>query len=395
MAAAVAVTAASDRAVGGTGDDAAKTAAPGEAAAAPPGEDAVALMEAGKFSSALSAARKAVDDQPSSASAHYVYGYVLRSVFRRREAVAELERAHQLAPEDGDVAVQLAWTLAETGELERARGIADQAAKRGAGEAAELQTWVDRARGAAGERRPAPAGSPAAFLTGVMEKLERHKVRDVLKNDVDRAMLDRWAADSGSPSATATDEFVDGVASGLEEAIAARSTGATLRRYEVADSAAERAGRTYVSVTLLIDSRVTPQQIKLFRSWVADPSLPVPIDPNLQSVLRGLDPADREISLEALAAQSIISEVTIEFELAGAAGRWKIADVVEKDSGFRLSRMVEMIFALSKRGVVDLPKPKRQSSAYQIGYTLGRLIVPIGLIVLVVSLVRRRRRRQP
>jgi len=112
----------------------------------------ISLFTAGKYSDALREGKAAVEHEPSSAAAHYQYGVVLRNVYRRAEAVRELERARQLAPADRAIAVELGWALAELGELDRARAIA-----------AELATpptsrpgWRARYGSAPGRRRAFP-----------------------------------------------------------------------------------------------------------------------------------------------------------------------------------------------------------------------------------------------
>jgi len=227
-----------------------------------------------------------------------------------------------------------------------------------------------------------------------MDKLSRHRIRDVLEEDVDRSVLDRWAADSGSPSATATDEFVSGIAGGIEGALAARAAGLRLIGYEVAGVGAERAGRTYVTVDLLVESRSTPEQRAVLEKAVADPSLGVPMDPTMAKVLRGLDPADRALSLTALSASDTTSDLALEFELAAAAAGWKITDVSENDSGLRLSRLVEMTRTLGRHGVIDLPEPRRHGRAYQIGYAVGQLVGVVLVIAFFIWLLRRSRRRR-
>lgn len=360
-------------------------------------KEALALFEAGKYSEALRAGKQAVEAQPSSPAAHYAYGVILRNVYRRGEAVKELERAHQLAPGDVTVAVQLGWVLAELGEFERARAVVVEAARRSPDEVGELQAWLEREqRLRAGPKAALSAGSAPEFVARVMGKLERHQVKDVLRHDVDPAVLDRWAADFGARGDTASEEFVSGLAEGIEEALAARSTGASLRGYEVMPQAAQRSGVTVVSVGLLMDSRATPAQIKMFEKALADPTLPVPMDPTLAAVLRALEPADRRASLDGLASHAVASDLSLEFELSGGSGAWRIADVVEKDSGFRVSGLVGMMRTLGDRGVVDIPRPRKRSSAYEMGYAVGRLLGPIAVIAIIVALVmRRRRRREP
>jgi tetratricopeptide (TPR) repeat protein len=355
----------------------------------------ISLFTAGKYSDALREGKAAVEHEPSSAAAHYQYGVVLRNVYRRAEAVRELERARQLAPADRAIAVELGWALAELGELDRARAIAAELAQSSAADAADLEAWLAReVRFRAGPKASFPAGSPSAFVAQVMDKLSRHRIRDVLEEDVDRSVLDRWAADSGSPSATATDEFVSGIAGGIEGALAARAAGLRLIGYEVAGVGAERAGRTYVTVDLLVESRSTPEQRAVLEKAVADPSLGVPMDPTMAKVLRGLDPADRALSLTALSASDTTSDLALEFELAAAAAGWKITDVSENDSGLRLSRLVEMTRTLGRHGVIDLPEPRRHGRAYQIGYAVGQLVGVVLVIAFFIWLLRRSRRRR-
>ena len=235
----------------------------GDVTAASP-EQVLALLDGHKYSDALREAKQAVELQPSSARAHYAYGVVLRAVFRRGEAVEELERARTLAPDDGEVLVELGWALAETGKLDRARGLVAVARTRWPTLAAELGAWLDREqRIRSGPTGAFPAGSPSAFVAGVMGKLAAHRVEEVLRDDFDRAFIERWAADSKVSSAS-TDEYIDGLADSIEEVMKRRSHGASLHGYEVAGEPAAREGRTHVTVGLLIDSRPSPAQLEIF-----------------------------------------------------------------------------------------------------------------------------------
>ncbi len=355
-------------------------------------EEVLALVDADKYSDALREGKKAVELAPESARARLAYGVVLRRVFRRGEAVKELERARTLAPDDGEVTVELAWALAETGKLERARALAAVASKRWPEQAADLQAWLDREqRMRSGPGESFPPGSAPAFVAGVMRKLADHQVEAVLREDFDRAFLDRWAADS-EVSSRSTDEFIDGLSDELERVMKERSHGASLHGYEVAAVPIARDGKTYVAVGLLVEARPNASQLAMFEKAAADPSLPVPMDANLARVLRGLEPADRPATLAGLGAQTVSSDVGIEFELSGKAGAWKVSDVLETGGGLRLSGIMETIHTLMKRGVVE--RPRQRSRAYQIGQAVGRLLGSLLVIALIVALWRRSRRRK-
>jgi tetratricopeptide (TPR) repeat protein len=361
-----------------------------EVAASP--EQVLALLDGQKYSDALREGKLAVELQPKSARAHFAYGVVLRAVFRRAEAALELERARTLAPDDGEVTVELGWVLAETGKLERARGLAAAALTRWPDLAADLDAWLDREqRIKNGPTEAFPAGSPSAFVAGVMRKLADHKIAEVLRDDFDRSFMDRWAAES-MVSSSSTEEYIAGLAGELEEVMDRQSHGASLHGYEVAAEPAVRDGRTYVTVALLIDSRPNPTQLEMFEKAAADPSLPVPMDENLARVLRGLDPADRKASLAALGAQTSSSDLAIEFELSGREGGWKITDVIETAGGMRLSGIMKTIRTLVDRGVVK--QPRQRSRAYQIGEAVGRVLGGLLVAALVIALVRRARRRR-
>ena len=363
----------------------------GDVTAASP-EQVLALLDGHKYSDALREAKQAVELQPKSGRAHFAYGVVLRAVFRRGEAAVELERARTLSPDDGEVLIELGWALAETGKLERARGLAAVARTRWPELAAELDAWLDREqRIKSGPTEAFPAGSPSAFVAGVMAKLADHKVEAVLRDDFDRAFMERWAADS-KVSSSSTEEYIAGLADEIEEVLQQRSHGASLHGYEVAAEPAVRDGRTYLTVGLLIDSRPSPAQLEMFDKAAADPSLPVPMDANLARVLRDLDPADRKASLAALGAQTTSSDLAIEFELSGRDGAWKITDIIETASGMRLSGIMKTVRALVDRGVV--PAPRQRSRAYQIGQAVGRLLGGLLVAGLLIALLRRARRRR-
>lgn len=357
-----------------------------------PAQAALVLFDAGKYSEALRAGKQAVGATPSSAGAHHAYGFVLRRAFRRREALKELERAHQLSPEDAVIAVELAWVLAETGDLERARSVTAHAAQSAPGEAREVQEWLDREqRIKNGPDEVFPPGSASGFVAQVMRKLVRHRVEDVFRDDFDRAFLERWAAESTIPSSS-TDEFITRLAGELEEVMEKRSAGASLHGYEVASEPTERDGRTYVDVGLLMDSRFNSTQLETFKKWAADPSLPVPMNEDLATVLRGLDPADRLTTIAALGEQTTTGDLAIQFELTGKSGAWKITDVVQPGSGTRLSSMMGVVRTLVKRGAVEAPSPRNR--AYEKGKAVGQLLGSLLVVALFIALWRRNRRRK-
>ncbi len=362
----------------------------GGAAASP--EQVMKLLEAEKYSDALREGKKSVEGAPASAEAHHAYGVVLHTVLRRGEAARELERAHQLAPDDAAIAVDLGWVLAETGKLDRARALAASARGGGGSAAAELIAWLDRdARLRTGPKTQPPPGGASAYVAQVMDKLARGDIEGFLRDDIDRAVLDRWARDVVG-SADATDEVIAGMVKGLREAASARGAGFSLRGYEVGGESPRADGPTVVTVVMLVESSATDQQIAMFERAIVDPSLPVPMDPTLAKVLRGLEPADRKATLGALAQHTTVSEVALEFEVTRGAPAWKVTDVQEPDSGMRLSQIAGMTRELADRGLVDVPKPRNR--AYEIGQAVGRLLGSLAVIALIVVLWRRSRRRK-
>lgn len=354
-------------------------------------EESLELLDAGKYSAALRSAERAVRRWPSSPTAHYEYGVVLRVVFRRADAMQELERARALQPDNGDVVVELAAVAAELGDLERARALL---AEPPAGESewfADVKAHIDRqARMRNGPRATFTPGSPSAFVAGVMRKLAEHEIEEVLRDDVDRAFTDRWAADSMVRSSS-TDDYIEGLAGEVEQVMERQSAGFVVRGYDVAAAATVRDGRTVVAVTLLVDARNTPMQLELLAKAAADPSLPLPMDPEVMKVLRGLDPADRKLSLAAAGARTVSSEIPIEFELVGRTGAWKVADVIGTDTGQRLSEIMGVFRALVKRGVV--PEPAQRSLAYRIGEGVGAVLLGLLVAGFLIGAVRMARRR--
>jgi tetratricopeptide (TPR) repeat protein len=82
-----------------------------ERAAAPSPEErfrrAVALAEAGKLEEAAVEFEACVAEAPDSEPARFNFGGVLRRLGRNEAAIAQLQAARRLAPEDDDVCVEL------------------------------------------------------------------------------------------------------------------------------------------------------------------------------------------------------------------------------------------------------------------------------------------------
>jgi protein O-GlcNAc transferase len=109
-----------------TGDKAGAASLLGNAVAAAPNDarlqDARGTVQAGngEFAAAEQTLRKAVGLEDSLASAHFHLGSVMLETHRPQEAVAELDRAHVLAPALTGYTLQLARALMEGGEEAKA-----------------------------------------------------------------------------------------------------------------------------------------------------------------------------------------------------------------------------------------------------------------------------------
>jgi tetratricopeptide (TPR) repeat protein len=90
-----------------------------ERAAIPPPEDCLSsagsLAEAGRLEDAAAAFEVCVANDPESAVARFNYGGVLRRLGRNDAAIEQLSAAQRLAPEDGDVEVELGLAYMVTG----------------------------------------------------------------------------------------------------------------------------------------------------------------------------------------------------------------------------------------------------------------------------------------
>jgi tetratricopeptide (TPR) repeat protein len=90
-----------------------------ERAAIPPPEDCLSsagsLAEAGRLEEAAAAFEGCVANDPESAVARFNYGGVLRRLGRNDAAIEQLSAAQRLAPEDGDVEVELGLAYMVTG----------------------------------------------------------------------------------------------------------------------------------------------------------------------------------------------------------------------------------------------------------------------------------------
>jgi len=71
----------------------------------------------------------AVRLDPDDGKTHYALGMAYAYQGKREQAAAEFASAETLAPSDADVLLNIAWSLPQSGESERAVSLADRALK--------------------------------------------------------------------------------------------------------------------------------------------------------------------------------------------------------------------------------------------------------------------------
>jgi tetratricopeptide (TPR) repeat protein len=90
-------------------------------------QQGVASLEQGQQQTAETLLAKAVAAYPTDAEARHHYAEALWRRGARPEAIAQMEQAQHLAPEDASLVARLAEMYADSGQLERAQGSAERA----------------------------------------------------------------------------------------------------------------------------------------------------------------------------------------------------------------------------------------------------------------------------
>lgn len=351
-------------------------------------------LSSGALGRALARGRAAAEDFPSDGRVRTALGDALVATLFFEEAATEYERARALGSDTPELAAAWASALWSGGRGVRAREVISAARTRWPEQSLLDDLWSGmetdrRLRG--GERTAHPEGSAPDFVAGLARKLERGALMEIVGADLDEGFLRAWQAGGLDLTGSSREAFVRGVADSLRKAL--ESGERRIVGYDVDPGTTERDGRTFVTMSVLVEGKWGASQLSMVERAIDEPRLRSVVDPGLLHVMRELGPDDRRRLLDLMRTRTAPNMATVEFELVKKANEWKLADARVEGSPSSLSAMLANMSRLVKDRVVGDPP---ESTWYRLGYMTG-LLLPLALLGVLIWVglygVRLRRRR--
>jgi len=225
-----------------------------------------------------------------------------------------------------------------------------------------------------------PAGSAAAFVDEVIAGISAGDSPSQIAEAFDLEILASTPPPDRTPAG-----LVKGIETALREARAMRDkTDQQLYGWVVAPDATPSGDRVIVDALVPIESTITPRQRAAIGAAAADPQLRGTVDPGILALVDGVPEEEREALLDRMVGIRTRSVLDLHFEVAGAAGDYRITDlaigaVSLKDQLGNFSKVIDK---------VDPPRARWRITPEMIGTVAG---VVVGIIILVVLGTRRRR----
>jgi hypothetical protein len=377
------------------------------AAAAPPekapgADEVLNLMESGRFSQALRTAAKAAEAHPQDAQVHFLYGAALMSTLQYKEAEVELKKTIELAPGLADAHYNLGLIKVQTGDEAAAQKYLERALELDPGHPdarREFHELVVRQRIRKQEKAQLTAGSAAEAVFDFLALVDRGRLEYAFDRFVDPAVLAEFSRKVGGsfhPTQHERRELLSGFVKGWNSQILSR--GGEYVGFEVQpEEAAPGPGGVDVQSYVLVVRTTTQADVERMKRFIDSPALARFISPDVLVVFQGLEPKDRQAMFDRLAGQHQNQLWPVRWVVhRDDRGRWRIRDVVLGSADLvelSLTDILNNVAAFAEVGDPGITHDfQRDSSSYEIGKTVGRIVAVIIGIIIVIRLVRRYRK---
>jgi Tetratricopeptide repeat len=235
-----------------------------------------------------------------------------------------------------------------------------------------------------------PRGSPAARVAELLGKLAAGASAEDIVDYVDPGIL----ANAPASLPRGRDSLVDVLRGAIKAARQQLATGAyAFTAYEVGVDAPDNV----VTVRLLMENRMTADRVRVMKTLFSDPQGREMIDPETRHIFEGLDPADRDSAFDRMIGSRRVAIGVLEVPVVNNHGVLQVADFKINGTSLRDTMLPALPGLMAKAGLTPTPvdddRLRGKSSAYKAGYRIGQVVFPIVLIVVIVSIVRRRKSR--
>jgi hypothetical protein len=148
---------------------------------------------------------------------------------------------------------------------------------------------------------------------------------------------------------------------------------------------------------ILVVRTTTQADVDRMKRFIDSPALARFISPDILAVFQGLEPADRAAMFDRLAGQHQNQLWPVRWVAhQDQQGRWRIRDVVLGSADLvelSLTDILNNVAAFAEVGDPGIDHDfHRDSSSYELGKTVGRIVLIIVGIIVVIRLARRSRK---
>lgn len=369
---------------------------------APTADDVLTLMESGQFSQALRTAAKAAEAHPKDAQVHFLYGAALMSTLQYRRAEVELKKVVELAPGMADAHFNLGLIKVQTDDEAAAQKYLERALELDPGHPdaqREFHELVVRQRIRKQEKPPLAEGGAAEAVFDFLTMVDGGRLEDAFDRYVDSSVMaefSRKVGGSSVPTQRERRELLSGFVKGWNSQIL--SQGGKYIGFEVQpEKEALSPGAADVQSYVLVVRTTTQADVERMKRFIDSPALARFISPDILMVFQGLEPADRSAMFDRLAGQRQNQLWPVRWVThQDPKGRWRIRDVVLGSADLvelSLTDILNNVAAFAEVGDPGIGHGYHRSpSSYEIGKTVGRVVVIIIGIIIVIRLVRRTRK---
>ena len=370
---------------------------------APGADEILGLMESGQFSQALRTAARAAEAHPEDAQVHFLYGAALMATLQYREAEVELNKVIELAPGMADAHYNLGLIKVQTDDEAAAQKHLERALELDPGHPdarREFHELSVRQRIREQDKPQLAPGSAARAVFDFLSLVDGGRLEYAFERHVDPGVLaefSRKVGGSSYPTQRERRELLSGFVKGWNSQILSR--GGRYIGFEVQPGeAAPGTGGVDVQSYVLVVRTTNRADVERMKRFIDSPALARFISPDILAVFQGLEPEDRRAMFDRLAGQHQNQLWPVRWVVfKNEKGQWLIRDVVLGSADLvelSLTDILNNVAAFAEVGDQGLgQRYHRESSSYEIGKTVGRIVAVIIGIIIVIRLVQRSRKR--
>jgi hypothetical protein len=249
------------------------------------------------------------------------------------------------------------------------------------------------------ERPPLVKGSAAEAVFDFLTLVDGGRLEYAFDRHVDPSVMAEFSKKVGGssfPTQKERRELLSGFVKGWNSQILSR--GGKYIGFEVQpEKEALPQGGVDVQSYILVVRTTTQADVERMKRFIDSPALARFISPDILVVFQGLEPADRAAMFDRLAGQHQNQLWPVRWVAhQDQQGRWRIRDVVLGSADLvelSLTDILNNVAAFAEVGDPGIDHDfHRDSSSYELGKTVGRIVLIIVGIIVVIRLARRSRK---